>query len=127
VNGDGFRGSYRFDIWFTSSTLIDQCLTLKRFLWPIPSLLGGPKTTAHAGITVPIINLETGRTHQIRVHLAEKGWPLAGDKLYGGPPAVRQALHARLLGFVHPFTGLPVTYEVPMPEEWKSLFSSEPV
>jgi 23S rRNA pseudouridine1911/1915/1917 synthase len=61
---------------------------------------------------------ETGRTHQIRVHLASQGWPLVGDKLYGGPPAVRHALHARMLAFVHPFTGQPVCYEAPVPGDW---------
>lgn len=68
------------------------------------------------------VRLETGRTHQIRVHLAENGWPLAGDKLYGGPAAVRQALHARRLAFQHPFTGQPVSYEAPLPPDWRALF-----
>ncbi|MEK3887570.1 RluA family pseudouridine synthase [Bacillus sp. FSL K6-3431] len=49
--------------------------------------------------------LATGRTHQIRVHMAHIGFPLAGDQLYGGRPIFqRQALHARKLAFVHPFT-----------------------
>src|SRR5690606_7932252 len=49
-------------------------------------------------------SLETGRTHQIRVHLSFIGHPLAGDKLYGGSPKFsRQALHARKLEFIHPF------------------------
>jgi len=64
---------------------------------------------------------ETGRTHQIRVHLAAQGWPLVGDKLYGGPPAPRHALHARRLSFVHPFTGQPVAYEAPLPADWTTL------
>jgi 23S rRNA pseudouridine1911/1915/1917 synthase len=67
------------------------------------------------------VRLETGRTHQIRVHLAEKGWPLVGDRLYGGPAAVRHALHARRLAFTHPFTGQPVSYEAPMPPDWSGL------
>lgn len=67
------------------------------------------------------VRLETGRTHQIRVHLASQGWPLVGDKLYGGPPAVRQALHARRLAFVHPFTGQVVSYEAPVPADWALL------
>ena len=66
--------------------------------------------------------LESGRTHQIRVHLAERGWPLVGDKLYGGPAAGRHALHARLLAFLHPFTGFPVSYQAPAPPDWEGLW-----
>jgi 23S rRNA pseudouridine1911/1915/1917 synthase len=79
---------------------------------------GAPTTPGRYQVTV---RLETGRTHQIRVHLSECGWPLVGDKLYGGPPAPRHALHARLLAFVHPFTGLPVSYEAPLPPDWQDL------
>ena len=72
--------------------------------------------------------LETGRTHQIRVHLAEHGHPLLGDPLYGRPPRDprareiaeqlgRQALHAAVLGFVHPITREPLRFETPLPED----------
>ena len=80
----------------------------------------GPKVAS--GSYQVAVRLETGRTHQIRVHLAENGWPLVGDKLYGGPVAVRQALHARVLAFQHPFTGLPVRYEAPLPPDWRELY-----
>ena len=76
--------------------------------------------------------LETGRTHQIRVHLSEHGMPVIGDPLYGQrhrDPALarlaralgRQALHATVLGFAHPITGAPLRFERPMPADMQSL------
>ena len=64
--------------------------------------------------------LHTGRTHQIRVHMAHIGHPLLGDALYGGQPLAgmhRQALHAWRLAFVHPFTGQELVWTVPMPSD----------
>ena len=64
--------------------------------------------------------LRTGRTHQIRVHLALLRHPLVGDALYGGAPAAglqRQALHARRLAFQHPITGEPLAFEAPLPAD----------
>jgi len=63
------------------------------------------------------VALETGRTHQIRVHLAAIGLPVVGDPVYGTPePALgRQFLHAGRLAFPHPFTGGPVAAESPLP------------
>lgn len=64
---------------------------------------------------------ETGRTHQIRAQLAAVGAPIAGDPIYGGPPARRLLLHATALSLKHPATGKPVTFRAPVPaafEEW---------
>jgi len=63
-------------------------------------------------------SLHTGRTHQIRVHMAFIGHPLVGDALYGGAPAAdmrRQALHAFSLALTHPVTGVPMCWSAPLP------------
>ena len=72
--------------------------------------------------------LETGRTHQIRIHLAESGHPVVGDPVYrprATPPFPvpfgRQALHAQALGFVHPMTGQNVFVEAPLPDDLAGL------
>lgn len=65
--------------------------------------------------------LHTGRTHQIRVHLASRGFPLVGDVLYGGRPALgleRQALHAFRLELRHPVNDAPLTFEAPPPADF---------
>ena len=62
--------------------------------------------------------LHTGRTHQIRVHMAHLGYPLVADAVYGGRPGAgmtRQALHAFHLAFAHPMTGLPMDFKAPLP------------
>jgi 23S rRNA pseudouridine1911/1915/1917 synthase len=68
--------------------------------------------------------LVTGRTHQIRVHLAARGWPVLGDAIYGEPhPAVpRQALHAWRASMPHPVTRAPLTIEAPLPTDLRPLF-----
>ena len=69
------------------------------------------------------VTLETGRTHQIRVHLSNIGPPILGDTLYGNPSSVinRQALHAYKVKFIHPITGLNVEYIATIPSDIKSI------
>ena len=70
------------------------------------------------------LNLETGRTNQIRVHLASIGHPVAGDRKYGSGmqcPIDRLALHARVLEFIHPVTEQTLHFETPVPKEFLRL------
>ncbi|WP_242836302.1 RluA family pseudouridine synthase [Ruminococcus flavefaciens] len=72
------------------------------------------------------VHLETGRTHQIRVHFAHIGAPLAGDDLYGGlrDDITRQALHCGSLSFSDPLTGRLITVSSELPGDIKALFST---
>ncbi|MDZ4866420.1 MAG: RluA family pseudouridine synthase [Alphaproteobacteria bacterium] len=84
------------------------------------------------GTTASLIEcrLETGRTHQIRVHMAHIGHPLVGDPVYGRPRTIpgltlgisRQALHAAVLGFHHPGTDKPVRFESVLPEDFTETY-----
>jgi 23S rRNA pseudouridine1911/1915/1917 synthase len=87
------------------------------------------------GATYVACTLETGRTHQIRVHLSERGTPVLGDPVYARPPrdpglrAVaetlgHQALHARLLAFVHPTTGARLEFEAPLPDDFTTALNA---
>lgn len=107
---------------------------------------GGKRAVTHYRIarrfghhTQLAVSLETGRTHQIRVHMAHRHNPLVGDSLYGGRPRIprgasdtliealrafpRQALHAHQLGFEHPESGEPVVFDCPLPDDLEQLIA----
>jgi len=73
------------------------------------------------------LHLETGRKHQIRVHMQEMGHPVAGDKKYGAAtnPLKRLALHARVLAFHHPSDGRLHRFETPVPPTFTAMFSAK--
>lgn len=77
------------------------------------------------GFTYIEVNIKTGRTHQIRVHMAEIGYPIVGDEVYSNgrnPFNVKgQMLHAKELEFVHPTTKKSVKFEAPLPEYFKNV------
>lgn len=81
----------------------------------------------YRGYTRILCRLETGRTHQIRVHMASIGHPLLGDGVYGAPCPEKglegQCLHARWLKFIHPRTGQLVRLEAPLPEYFTQVIS----
>ncbi len=90
-------------------------------------------------LTLVELTLETGRTHQIRVHFSEKNWPIVGDPVYGNASRTnvikdpelrglmqklqRQALHARVLGFVHPASGEYLQFESPLAADMAQIVS----
>jgi 23S rRNA pseudouridine1911/1915/1917 synthase len=93
----------------------------------------------NAGLSLLCCRLVTGRTHQIRVHLAARGWPLVGDPVYGEPrwsqiidPALaatlaafpRQALHAWRVSLIHPVTGERLLLEAPLPRDFDGLLNA---
>lgn len=74
------------------------------------------------GLVFVQAKLWTGRTHQIRVHLAQSGLAILGDTLYGGRPAERIFLHAQTLDLPHPISGAPLHFEAPLPPEFSAAF-----
>ncbi|MDQ8179677.1 RluA family pseudouridine synthase [Pelagicoccus sp. SDUM812005] len=83
-----------------------------------------------AGAALVSCRIETGRTHQIRIHLSEIGHPIVGEKVYvrsfagEAIPAWRTMLHAEQLGFIHPGTGKPVAWSEPAPKDFQKVYKS---
>ena len=79
----------------------------------------------YEGFTYIEVKIKTGRTHQIRVHMAEIGYPIVGDEVYSNgrnPFGVKgQCLHAAKLGFTHPTTNQKVVFEAPLPEYFENV------
>ncbi|MFZ6182021.1 RluA family pseudouridine synthase [Nannocystis pusilla] len=111
----------------------------RRFTWDASD---GRRAVTHlrtlqrlTGAALLEFRLETGRTHQIRMHCRMLGHPIVGDALYGGlggPPAIRalaeglgrHALHAAVLGFSHPISGAELDFESPLPPELQGLVAA---
>lgn len=84
-------------------------------------------TCAHDDMSSVTLQLETGRTHQIRVHMSYLGHPLCGDTLYGGTrrDIGRQALHSEHLSFIHPLTQENMTFHASLPQDMRKLIKGE--
>ena len=115
--GDGLRGSFR------GPNVPPAARLAITHVEPLKAL---------AGATFVACRLETGRTHQIRIHLSEAGHPIVGEHVYdrdarrrGDPelPAPRLMLHAAELGFIHPKLGREMRFEEPLPEDMKRVLA----
>ena len=122
----------------TEGRILRDAFTIESYLaenaalrcYSTPDRVKGRRAVTHAKVlkrspnkTVVEVRLETGRKHQIRVHLAEQGYPIVGDPVYGNGrnPIRRMALHGAGLVFRHPGTGKPMTFSAPLPPEFDSL------
>ncbi|MBI5184596.1 MAG: RluA family pseudouridine synthase [Nitrospinae bacterium] len=121
----------------TIETEIGRHPTDRKKMWINPkrgrmAATGFEVVERHPGFTLCRLSLKTGRTHQIRVHMACKGHPVVGDSVYGGKKKERhkgvdrlligrQALHAYKLGFLHPRDGRYLELESPLPEDIVAL------
>ena len=118
--GDGLRGSHGHYRRARGDPPADAKRSVTR-VRPLQAL---------SGATLVECRLETGRQHQIRIHLAELGHPLVGERVYirdySGAPidAPRAMLHARMLGFTHPRSGAAMTFEREAPEDFQEALRS---
>jgi 23S rRNA pseudouridine1911/1915/1917 synthase len=118
--GDGLRGSYGHFRRAKGAPPADAKRAVTHFA-PVAALKGA---------TCVECTLETGRQHQIRIHLSELGHPVVGERVYirdyEGPriAAPRTMLHARSLGFAHPRSGRSVVFEREPPEDFRTLLAA---
>jgi len=118
--GDGIRGSYGH-FRRPRGGIPPEAKRSVTHVRPIAAL---------AGATLVECRLETGRQHQIRIHLSELGHPLVGERVYirdyAGPKieSPRPMLHARVLGFVHPRTGQRMSFEREAPEDFRAMIEA---
>lgn len=148
--GDRFRfernveldATSRYKVKMRVSDSPDALYAATRF-----EVLGARGGTGGAAYALVRCELETGRQHQIRVHLADLGAPLVGDKLYGHDESAfaraadgeltaidlelleipRHALHAAALSLAHPITGAPLAIEAPLPEDMRAFWASRTI
>jgi 23S rRNA pseudouridine1911/1915/1917 synthase len=122
--GDGLRGTVRPRPGVTHAAVRGRAGEGKRAVTHVRAL-----EALAAGATLCEVKLETGKTHQIRIHLAESGHPLVGERVYmrdfvrlGGAllPSPRLLLHAATLGFAHPVTGASVQLTSELPDDFKA-------
>ncbi len=118
--GDGIRGSYGH-FRRPKGAIPPDAKRSVTYVRPIAPL---------AGATLVECRLETGRQHQIRIHMSELGHPLVGERVYirdyAGPKieSVRPMLHARVLGFVHPRTAQRMSFEREAPDDFRAMVES---
>ena len=94
--------------------------------WAATDYEVGQRYTDPEAATLLAVRLETGRTHQIRVHLAAIRHPVIGDRAYGdrsGLPLDRPFLHSRRVAFTHPVTGEPCRFESELPEDLQAVLA----
>jgi 23S rRNA pseudouridine1911/1915/1917 synthase len=128
--GDGIRGSTRHPNPHEGQLAITYVEPLRHYA---RKSIGPAGRVGSIVATLCRVRLETGRTHQIRIHLSERGHPLVGETVYIRDllrdgrqplPAPRLMLHAALLGFPHPVTGVPINLQAQPPEDFMTVIES---
>lgn len=106
-------------------SLLERCVDFER---GAPAVTHYQRLLYHKGYSLASVTLETGRTHQIRIHMGYLGYPLIGDYLYYPDYRImkRLSLHSHRLIFLHPVTGKALTFEAPLPEDMRWILPKSP-